>query len=395
MAFSLAMIMVLGLVFSKLFTKVKLPGLLGMLVLGILLGPYGMDWLHEDLLTISGDLRKIALIIILLRAGLGIKRKTITKIGITAIKFSFIPVLFEGFAIMFLGSYILNISLIEAGILGFIIAAVSPAVIVPQMLDFIDQGKGQEKGIPTLILAGASIDDVVAITIFSAFLGMYGGANINITTQILSIPISIILGILMGLVVALGLIYLFSHYHLRDTKKVLIMLGAAITLTTLENALEGVVPMAGLLGVMAIGFIILEKTPSVAQRLSSKLNKIWVLAELVLFVLVGAAVNIYVALDAGFVGVIIISVGLLARSLGVYASLIGTNFNLKEKLFCIIAYIPKATVQAAIGAVPLAAGVEHGELILALAVLSIILTAPLGAIGIKIAGERFLDEEGT
>ncbi len=391
MAFSLALIILVGLLMNRLFTKIHLPGLLGMLLLGVIIGPYGLNLLDEKLIYISADLRKIALIVILLRAGLGIKRDTLNMVGKYAFRLSFIPGVVEGMTILFVGSSFLGIPRLEAGILGFIIAAVSPAVVVPSMLELIQQSKGEKKGIPTIILAGASIDDVVAITIFSALLGVYGGKNINLFRQLFSIPLSIILGILLGLFAAAIFIYIFNHYTIRDTKKALMLIGAAILLTTLEEVAANIIPVASLLGVMTIGFVLLEKKPTIAMRLSSKFNKIWVFAELLLFVLVGAQVNIYVAADAGIIGLIIILLGLIARSLGVYMSLWGSNLNDKEKLFCIISYIPKATVQAAIGAVPLAAGVESGELILALAVLSIVITAPLGAIGIKVAGKHLLE----
>ncbi len=392
MALSLATIIILGLLQDKFFKRLGLPGLLGMLILGIIIGPYGIHIISDDMLRISSDLRRIALIIILLRAGLGIKKEMLNKVGISALKMSFIPGLLEGITIMFLASYVLGISKIESGMLAFIVAAVSPAVIVPQMLDFIQRKKGYVKAIPTLILAGASIDDVFAITLFTTFLGLYGGKNINIFTKILEIPLSIILGILLGIGIGLILITLFKKYRIRDTKKTLILIGIAIIFTNVEDALKNIIPIASLVGVMTIGFILLEKYPKVANRLASKLNKVWVFAELLLFVLVGAQVNIYLALDSGMLGLLIIAVGLVARSIGVLISVTGTDFNWKEKLFCIIAYTPKATVQAAIGAVPLSAGVESGELILAIAVLSIIITAPLGAIGIRLSGERWLSD---
>lgn len=390
MALSLGTIIILGLLLNNFFKRLGLPGLLGMLILGIIIGPYGINIISDDMLRISSDLRRIALIIILLRAGLGIKKETLNKIGIPAIKMSCIPGLSEGFTVLLLASYILNISKIEAGMLAFIVAAVSPAVIVPQMLDFIQRKKGATKAIPTLILAGASIDDVFAITLFTTFLGLYGGKSFNIAVKILEIPLSIILGILLGSIIGVIMITIFKKYHIRDTKKALILIGIAIIFTSIEDTLKDILPIASLLGVMTIGFILLERYPKVANRLSSKFNKIWVFAELFLFVLVGAQVNIYLALDSGILGLFIITIGLLARSIGVLISLVGTDFNWREKMFCVIAYTPKATVQAAIGAVPLAAGVESGELILAIAVLSIIITAPLGAIGIKLSGERWL-----
>ncbi|MBZ9636977.1 cation:proton antiporter [Clostridium sp. FP1] len=393
MAMSLAIIIILGLVFNKLFTALKLPGLLGMLILGVLLGPYGTNIISPDILKISPDLRKIALIIILLRAGLGIKKDTLNKVGVPALKMSCIPGIFEGLSIIFIASYVLGMSKIEAGMLGFIIAAVSPAVVVPPMLNFISRGKGEKKGITTIILAGASIDDVFAITIFSTFLGLYSGKNVNIPMKILDIPISILLGIALGVIVGIILTLIFKKYHMRDTKKTFILIASAIMLTGIEDVFKNIVPIASLLGVMTIGFILLEKYSKVANRLSLKLNKVWVIAEIFLFVLVGAQVNIYVAASSGLLGLIIIILGLVARSIGVLVSLMGTNLNAKERLFCVISYIPKATVQAAMGAVPLAAGVKSGEVILAIAVLSIFVTAPLGAIGIRIAGEKLLPED--
>lgn len=393
MALSIGVIILLGLTFNRAFERIKLPGLLGMLILGIAMGPYGLNWISQETLRISADLRKIALIIILLRAGLGLSKDTLNRVGVPAIKMSCIPGILEGLTIMFIASYLLDISKIEAGILGFIIAAVSPAVIVPQMLDLINRRIGEEKGIPTLILAGASVDDVVAITFFTTFLGLYGGKNINLFTQLLNIPISIFLGILLGTIVGFLLVYLFNRYPMRDTKKVLIILGAAIILNSLEEYLEGFIPIASLLGVMAIGFILLEKCPAMAKPIGSKFNKIWIFAQLLLFVLVGAEVNIYVAIHSGLIGIVIIALGLIARSIGVLISVAGTNLNGREKLFCVISYIPKATVQAAIGAVPLAMGVKSGEVILAIAVLAILVTAPLGAIGIKATSDRWLSNK--
>ena len=390
MTASLAIMLLLGLLANALFTKMKLPGLLGMLILGVLAGPYVLNWLDPDILRISADLRKIALIIILLRAGLGIRRDDLMKVGSTAIKLSFIPGVMEGFTVAFVSVKLLGFSFIEGGILGFIIAAVSPAVVVPQMLEYLDQGIGTDKGVPTLILAGASIDDVFAITIFTAFLGLYSGSHINIGIQILNVPISIILGIVLGIVIGWVMIWIFGKYSIRDTKKVLLILGTAILLTVIESALKNRMEIASLLGVMTIGFIILEKKPEVAKRLAQKFNKIWIFAEILLFVLVGSQVNIHVAVDAGMKGLFIIITGLLGRSVGVILSTLGTHLNWKERLFCVIAYIPKATVQAAIGAIPLGLGVKNGEVILAIAVLSILVTAPLGAIGIKASAKRLL-----
>jgi NhaP-type Na+/H+ or K+/H+ antiporter len=395
MATSLGIIILLGLLANVLFSKLKLPGLLGMLILGIVLGPYGFDLLQTDILNVSADFRKIALIIILLRAGMGISRDDLKKVGSTAIKMSCIPGIIEGFFIAFACTRFFGFSFIQGGILGFIIAAVSPAVVVPQMLSFMERKLGTNKGIPTIILAGASIDDVFAITIFSTFLGLYSGKHINIGVKLLEIPISIFLGIAAGAIIGFIMIWVFNKYHIRDTKKVLLILGAAILLTALESLLKNKIEVAALLGVMTIGFIILEKQPEVGKRLAMKLNKIWIFAEILLFVLVGAQVNVDVALEAGMKGIIIILIGLIGRSLGVLISVLGTELNWKERWFCIIAYIPKATVQAAMGAIPLSLGVASGDVILAVAVLSILVTAPLGAVAISFFAPRLLQVENN
>jgi len=390
---TIALIILLGLTANLLFIKLKLPGLLGMLILGVIIGPYALDLMDELTLLISADLRRIALIIILLRAGLGISRSSLNKIGFTALKISFIPGLLEGFSIAFLATKIFDFSLIEGGILGFIIAAVSPAVVVPKMLDYLKDKLGTNKGIPTLILAGSSIDDVLAITMFTTFLGLYSGKHLNIGVQILSIPVSIILGIFLGIIIGFLLLRVFRKYQIRDTKKVLLILGSALLLSAIENALKSTIEIAALLGVMTIGFIILEKQADLAQRLALKFDKIWIFAEILLFVLIGSQVNIRVALDSGLKGLLIIFVGLIARSLGVIISTHHAGLNWKERFFCVFAYIPKATVQAAIGAIPLALGIPSGEIILAVAVLSILLTAPLGAILIKLSAPRLLHSE--
>lgn len=392
MAASLAVILLLGLPAKRIFEKLKLPGLLGMLLLGVLIGPHGLNLLQEDMLHISSDLRTIALIIILLRAGLGINKDDLKRVGSTAIKMSCIPGLVEGFFITFASMRLLNFTFAQGGILGFIIAAVSPAVVVPSMLTLMENNIGTKKGIPILILASASMDDVFAITMFSAFLGLYSGSHIHIGIQLLNIPISILLGIIAGAIIGLIVIKIFKKYHIRDTKKVLLILGFSILINQLESVLKTKLQIASLLGVMTIGFVIIEKLPNVGERLSNKFNKIWILAEILLFVLVGAQVDVNIALKAGEVGIMIIVIGLIGRSIGVIISLIGTEYNWKERLFCIIAYIPKATVQAAMGAVPLSLGVESGDIILAIAVLSILITAPLGAIGIHYSSEKLLVE---
>jgi NhaP-type Na+/H+ or K+/H+ antiporter len=389
-AFSVAIIILLGIMASKLFQRIKLPGLLGMLIMGMLIGPYGLNIIDKTVLNMSGDLMAIALIIILLRAGFGIHMENLRKVGMSAMKMSFIPGVMEGLTVMFASHYILGLPIVEAGILGFVIAAVSPAVIVPQMLSFIKRRMGTGKGIPLILLTGASVDNVVSITIFSIFLGMYGGQQVNYLVTVLSLPLQFIFGILLGLIIAVILIYLFKHFNIRNTEKTLIILASAIIMKNLGDVLSTWVPIVALIGVMVIGFVILEKMPELGMQLSSKFDKIWIFAEILLFVLVGAQVNIYLAASFAVVGLILIITGLAARSIGVYLALTGSNLNLQEKIFCIIAYTPKATVQAAVGAIPLSMGVASGAEILAIAVIAILFTTPLGTIGMNWYGEKAL-----
>ncbi len=392
MAISLALIIIAGLLADAAFRRMRIPGLVGMLLVGVLVGPYVLGLMAPDMMRVSADFRKIALIVILLRAGFELRRDTLLRVGVPALSMSAIPAIFEIVAITLLAPGLLGLTWLEAAILGSILGAVSPAVVVPLMIDFMERGKGADKGIPTLILAASSIDDVFVIVIFTVLLGMYGGGEINLLRQLGSIPVSITLGIAIGLIVGYVLYLLFKNYDLRPPRPTIIVMGAAIGLTWIEEALHGIVPIAALLGVMAIGFIILEKQEAIAHIISGRLKRLWVFAELLLFVLVGAQVNIGVAWKAGLAGTLVIAGGLAARGLGTYISLYRSGLDHREKIFSVIAYIPKATVQAAIGAVPLAAGVAGGEVILAVAVLSILLTAPLGAIGIKIVGERVLAE---
>lgn len=390
MAFSMAMITLLGLLFHKAFRKLHLPGLLGLLLLGMILGPYGLDLIDKTTLAVSSDLRKIALIIILLRAGLGISRDNLNEVGSEAVKISILPCVLEGSLVTFLAMQWLGYPFLEAGMLGFIIAAVSPAVIVPAMLELLETKKDINQRVPTLILAGASLDDVIAITFLSAFIGIFGGSSVHLFWQVASVPVSILTGLAAGGITAVVLLKLFGNHDIRHTKKALILVGAGILLTTAEEALQGILPMAALLGVMFAGFLILERMPKTANALSDKLSKVWILAEILLFVMVGAAVNFSLALDAGWWGLLLIGAGLSARSVGVLLSIPREGYARKEKAFCVIAYLPKATVQAATGALPLAAGAVFGEEILALAVLAIVVTAPLGAIGIQWGSRRLL-----
>ena len=392
MATSLALIMLAGLLADALLRKAKLPGLVGMLIVGILVGPYVMNFLSPDMMRVSSDFRMIALIVILLRAGFELRRDTLNRIGAAALTMSCVPALFEIAGVTLLAPPLLGLGWLESALLGCILGAVSPAVVVPLMIEFMERGKGEEKGIPTLILAASSIDDVFVIVIFTILLGMAGGGEVHWLRELGSIPVSIVLGIIAGLIPGYILYRLFLRFDLKPPRRTIIVLGVGIGLMWLEQTLKGTVPLAGLLGVMAIGFIILEKEEPIAHVISHSLKHVWVFAELLLFVLVGAQVNVQVAWKAGINGSLLILGGLVFRSMGTYLALTGSSLTRREKLFSVVAYIPKATVQAAIGAIPLAAGVAGGELILAVAVLSILLTAPLGAIGIKIMGERVLAE---
>ncbi|MCF2611824.1 MULTISPECIES: cation:proton antiporter [Fusobacterium] len=402
MLFSFAFFILIAIGLSKLFEKLRLPGLLGMILTGIILGEYSKNYIvnilkldflepffiSDKILSISSDLRLCALIVILIRAGLGIDRVSLKKIGNVALKMACIPCLFEGFTIMIITHLLLGFPLPICGTLGFIIAAVSPAVVVPEMLSLKEKNLGKEKEIPTLILAGASIDDIFAITLFSSFLSLSLGKNVNIYKEFLKIPLSIVIGIVLGGVIGIILVKFFKKYHIRDTRKAIIFLMVGITFHQLESL--NIFPIASLLGIMTMGFIILEKYPILAKRLSTKFNKIWVFSEIILFVLIGAAVNIKVIFSSSSVGVIIVLIGLVGRMLGVGVSLFGSNLNKKERLFCGLSYIPKATVQAAISGIPLAMGVPHGEILLAIGVLSIVLSVPVGVIGIRIGQNKLL-----
>ncbi|MFP4476023.1 MAG: cation:proton antiporter [Desulfatibacillaceae bacterium] len=392
MAESIAFIVVAGLVADWLFRKFRIPGLVGMLIVGVIVGPHVLSMVRPEMMAVSEDFRRIALIVILLRAGFELRRDTLNRVGRAAVLMSIVPALFEIGGVMLVAPKWLGMGLLESAILGAILAAVSPAVVVPLMIDFMDRGRGARKGIPTLILAASSLDDVFVIVLFTIFLGMAGGGEINIWTRLLDIPISCALGIAAGLVAGYILHRLFMRYDFRPPKRTLAVLGVAIILTWVEDVVSPWVPMAGLLGVMAIGFVILEKSEPIAHVISARLKNLWVFAELLLFVLIGAQVNISVAWDAGAAALAVIGVGLAFRSVGTWVSLVGTGYTGPEKLFCVVAYLPKATVQAAIGAIPLAAGVAGGEVILAVAVLSILVTAPLGAVGIMFLGERVLDQ---
>ena len=376
---SIAIILLLGLVVGWLFSKLKLPSLLGIIIVGIVLSPHCLNMVDNSIIAISGDLRQIALVIILTRAGLSLNLFDLKKVGRPAVLMCFVPASIEMIGTIIVAPILLRVSVLEAAIIGSVIAAVSPAVIVPRMIKLIDEGYGKEKSIPQLILAGASVDDVFVIVVFTALTTLASTGEISVAS-FMEIPISIFLGVLLGGFVGLVLVWFFKQYHMRDSVKVLIILSVSFLLLELQNRLEGIVSVSGLLAIMSMGIVIKQKYDVLAKRLSVKYNKLWLGAEIFLFVLVGIAVDINYASKAGIVGIILVIAALIFRIVGVSLSLMKTELNRKERLFCAIAYTPKATVQAAIGTIPMAMGLACGEIVLTVAVVSILLTAPFGAI---------------
>ena len=389
MLFSLSLILIIGFTLSGILNRLKIPGLLGMIVTGIILGPYVFNLISPDILGISADLREMALIVILIRAGLSIDMNDLKKVGRPAILMCFIPATLEILAITFLAPILFNITYIEAAIMGTVVAAVSPAVIVPRMIYLMESGYGKEKSIPQLIMAGASVDDIFVIILFTSFMGVYQGGIFTAST-LLKVPVSIVVGLLVGVATGYLLVRIFKRIHMRDTIKVLIILSVAFMFMTVETALKPYLPMSGLLAVMALGGSILKFYELLANRIMGKFSKIWVGAEIMLFVLVGAAVDISYLSGSGIKSVLLILGALIIRIIGVNISLIKTKLNAKERLFCSIAYLPKATVQAAIGAIPLSAGVASGNVILTVAVVAILISAPFGAIGIDQSYRKLL-----
>lgn len=386
---SLSLVFLLGMLLSWAFQKIRLPGLLGMLLTGMILGPYALNMLDGSILGISADLRQIALIIILTRAGLSLDIQDLKKVGRPAVLMCFVPACFEIMGMILLAPRLLGISVLDAAIMGAVVGAVSPAVIVPKMLNLMEKGYGVKKSIPQLILAGASVDDVFVIVLFTAFTGLAQGGTFS-PASILSIPVSIGTGIAAGGLAGILLALFFQKVHIRDSAKVVILLSISFLMIELENRLKGYVPFSGLLAVMSIGIALQKKRYEAAARLSVKYSKLWVAAEVLLFVLVGATVDISYALKAGAAAVILIFGVLIFRMAGVFFCLLGTDINRKERLFCMIAYMPKATVQAAIGGVPLAMGLGCGKIVLTVAVLAILITAPLGAFGVEQTYKRLL-----
>lgn len=388
---SLAYIFIVGLAMASICDKLKLPRIIGMLFTGIILGPYVLDLLDPNILTISADLRQMALVIILLKAGLSLDLNDLKKVGRPALMMSFVPATFEIIGYIIVAPWLLHISILEAALIGSILAAVSPAVVVPRMVRLMDEGYGTNKSIPQMIMSGASCDDIFVIVLFSTFLSMNQGQQANLSS-FLNIPISIASGIIIGIIVGYILSsffeYNYRHGHLiRNSMKIIIILAISFFLL----ALEDYITTSGLLAIVAMACTIkLRSIPVISQRLSEKFGKLWLAAEVLLFVLVGAAVDIRYTLTAGIAAIFVILSALLFRSIGVAICMIKTPLNLKERVFCILAYLPKATVQAAIGSVPLAAGVACGQLALSIAVLGILITALLGAIAIDATFKRLL-----
>lgn len=391
MLFSLALILICGLVLSGVFQKLKLPGLLGMLLIGIILGPYALDLISTKILDISSDLRQIALIIIIARAGLALDLKDLRKVGRPAVLLSFIPSIIEIAAVTFFAPLLFEISTMDAVLLGCILAAVSPAIVVPKMLKIIDGLFGKTHKVPQLVLAGASVDIVFVLVLFTALLGSYQNGAFGLI-DVLMIPATIISGALIGGLTGLILVLAFSKIHVRDTMKILIILGMSFLFVSLETWLKPVFPISGLIAVMSMGIFILKQNESLGKRLSNKFSKIWVGAEVILFVLVGAMLDISYLPKAGLISVLLIVMALIFRACGVFIALLRTSLNKKERIFCAISYIPKATVQAAIGGIPLSMGISSGSLILTIAVVAILITAPLGAIAIDLSYKKLLED---
>ena len=392
MLLSISLILILGMFMGWICRKMKLPALLGMLITGIILGPYGLNLLDGSILGISAELRKIALIIILTRAGLGLDLSGLKKIGRPAVLMCFVPASFELLGMILLAPKLMGLSVLESAVMGAVLAAVSPAVVVPRMVKLMDEGYGVKEGIPQLILAGASVDDVYVIVLFSTFVGMMQGEGASIL-KFVNIPVSIFFGIATGLFLGVLLAYFFKKVHIRDTSKVLIILSISFLLVVIEDKLTTAITFSSLIAVMFIGIGLQKKREAVAKRLSVKYGKLWVAAEVFLFVLVGATVNIEYLGKIGAKAFVVIIGALIFRMFGVFVCLLGTNLKRKEQLFAMMAYTPKATVQAAIGGIPLALGLACGDTVLTVAVLAIVFTAPLGAFAIDLSYKKLLNKQ--
>ena len=398
MLLSLAIIFLAGLFAAAVFERIGLPRIIGMLGVGIVVSPYVLGLLDDSILGISSELRQIALIIILIKAGLSLDLSDLKKVGRPAVMMSFVPACCEIVGYVAFAPLLLGVNRIEAAVMGAVLSAVSPAVVVPRMVRLIEEKYGTDKSIPQMILAGASCDDIFVIILFSTFVTMAQGGTVH-AADFLNIPISIVLGVIMGALVGMAVHFLFesSYKHnrkIRSSTKVIIMLGTAFLLMSIETLAKPYVAISGLLAVVAMACVIkLKSEKRVTARLSEKFGKLWIAAEVVLFVLVGAAVDVRYTLTAGISAVLMIFAALAFRAVGVFICMLGTKLSAKERLFCVIAYLPKATVQAAIGSVPLSLGLPCGKIVLSVAVLAILITAPLGAIGIDRSYKHLLSAE--
>ena len=388
---SLALIFILGLSLGTIAEKLKLPKLIGMIIAGIILSPYFLNLLDGNIMSISSDLRRLALVIILTRAGLSLDVKELKKVGRPAFLMCFLPATFEIIGVLLIAPKLLGVTYLEAAVIGSTLAAVSPAVIVPRMLKIMEEGYGNKKSIPQLVLAGASIDDIFVIVMFTAFTSLALGEKVSIGS-FLEIPTSIITGIILGIIVGVLVVKYFKKVTLRDTVKVIILLSISFLLLEIENRVSGVIKISGLLAIMSMGLTIYSKNKTLSKKLSEKYNKLWIPAEIILFVLVGAIVDLNYIKDSGIKAILVILFALTFRVIGVFTCLIKTNLNIKERVFCAIAYLPKATVQAAIGGLPLAMGLSCGNIVLTVALLSILITAPIGAFLVDISYKKLLDD---
>ena len=392
---SLAFVFLLGLAMAALCQRIKIPRIIGMLITGILLGPCVLNWLSDSVLGISSELRQMALIIILLKAGLSLNLADLKKVGRPALMMSCVPASFEILAFVIFAPTILHISRVEAAVMGAVLGAVSPAVVIPRMVQLMETKYGTDQRIPQMIMAGASCDDIFVIVLFSTFTNMAQGGSAH-AADFINIPVSIFSGIALGAVAGYGLSLFFEtayakEQYVRNSMKVILILGMSFFLMSVETWLKGKISVSGLLAVVSMAAVIRIKcVPGVSKRLSEKFGKLWIAAEVILFVLVGAAVDIRYTMQAGIAAVLMIFVGLMFRAAGVSLCMLGTKLNKKERLFCVIAYLPKATVQAAIGSVPLAMGLPCGQIVLSVAVLAILITAPLGAAGMDLTYDKLL-----
>jgi NhaP-type Na+/H+ or K+/H+ antiporter len=390
MIFSIGLILILGFIIGWLLSKIKIPGLVGMIIVGLLIGPYCLGLIDEKILSISTELRQVALVIILTRSGLNLDIDSLKKIGRPAILMSFIPATLEIIGITLISQLLLEITIFESILLGTVLAAVSPAVVSPRMIKLIEERFGENHQVPKLILAGSSVDDIYVIVLFYTFLGLVGNNTFDFVS-ITMIPVTIILGVLLGIIVGLILSYILKKTNFKTAINILIIISSSFLMIGLENMLKDYISISSLLGIMVTGIVLLFRNKEKAKQLSDGYNNLWIFFEIILFVLVGATVDFSYAINNGLIAILILMIGLLFRTLGVLLCLIKTKLTFKERLFTILAYIPKATVQASIGGIALSLGLSCGSIILTVSVISILITAPIGAILIDNLSSKLLD----